>query len=164
MKRVVGALLLLVAVLVQVVWAPRVEVAGAFPNLVLLAVVAMTWTSGVRAALVWACAGGLLLDLTSPGPLGPHAIALLSGVYLAGFWARNLDRDNPLHTAVAAALSTAVYSLVLVESDGLLGVLMPPIAAAAQLVVAACVYNALLMPLALVGMRRLQGSARPGIA
>ena len=66
-------------VLVQVTWAPRLEVAGAYPNLALLAVVAITWTTGVRAGLAWACVAGVLLDLTSAGPLGPHALALLAG-------------------------------------------------------------------------------------
>lgn len=164
MKRLLGALLMLAVVLIQVACAPRLEIAGAFPNLVLLAVIAMTWTSGVRAALVWACAGGLLLDLTSPGPLGPHAMALLASVYVSGFWARNLDRDNPLHPAAAAAVSTAIYSLILVESDDLLGLPVPPPALAVQLATAACVYNALLMPLALIAIRRLRGSARPRTA
>jgi rod shape-determining protein MreD len=166
MRRLAGVLLMLAAVLAQVTWASRLEIAGAFPNIVLLVVIGLTWTSGVRTALVWACVGGLLLDLTSPGPLGPHAIALLTGVYLTGFWARNLDRDSPLHPALAAALSTALYSLVLVEADDLLGLPVPPLGLAAQLTIAACLYNALLMPLGLLVMRRLQGRvlARAGTA
>jgi rod shape-determining protein MreD len=166
MKRILGSLLMLAAVLIQVTWASRIEIAGAFPNLVLLAVIGLTWTSGARTALVWACVGGLMLDLTSPGPLGPHAIALLAGAYVTGFWARNLDRDSPLHPALAAALSTALYSLILVESDDLLGLPVPPFGLVAQLTIAACVYNALLMPLALLAMRRLQGTVRvgPGMA
>ena len=160
MKRLMGALLMLAAVLVQVTWAARIEIAGAFPNLVLLAVIGLTWTMGVRCALVWACVGGVMLDLTSSGPLGPHAIALLAGVYITGFWARNLDRDSPLHPAAAAALSTALYSLILVEADDLLGLPAPPFALAVQLTVAACVYNALLMPLVMLVLRRLQGPVR----
>ena len=159
MKRIAGALLLLAAALVQVTWAPRIDIAGAFPNLVLLAVGGLAWTSGVRTALVWACAGGLLLDLASPGPLGPHAIGLLAGVYVTGFWARNLDRQNALHPAVTAAVSTVLYSLILVLADDLLGLPAPPPALAAQLTVAASIYNALLMPLAVIVVRRLQGTA-----
>jgi rod shape-determining protein MreD len=160
MRRVFGVLLMLAAVLVQVTWASRIEIAGAFPNFVLLAVVGLTWTSGVGTALVWACVGGIMLDLTSPGPIGPHAVALLVGVYVTGFWVRNLDRDSPVHPALAAALSTALYSLVLVEADDLLGLPMPPFKLAAQLTIAACLYNGLLMPLALVAMRKVQGEVR----
>ncbi len=162
MKRLIGGLLMLSAVLVQVTWASRLEVAGAFPNLVLLAVIALTWTAGVRSGLVWACVGGLLLDLTAPGPLGPHALALLAGAYATGFWARNLDRESPIHPALAAGVSTVLYSLILVGADGLLGLPVPPMRLAIQLTVAASIYNALLMPLAAVSLRRLHALMRGG--
>lgn len=160
MKRLIGGLVMLSAVLVQVTWASRIEVAGAFPNLVLLAVIALTWTVGVRTGLVWACVGGLLLDLTAPGPLGPHALALLTGAYVSGFWARNLDREGPIHPAMAAAVSTVLYSLILVGADAWLGLPVPPMRLAIQLTFAASVYNALLMPLAVVPLRRVQASMR----
>ena len=153
---------MLAAVLVQVTWAPRIEIAGAFPNLVLLAVIGLTWTVGVRDSLAWACLGGLLLDLTAPGPLGPHALALLTGTYVTGFWARNLDRESPLHPVLAAALSTALYSLVLLAADDLLGLPVPPLALAFELVVAACVYNAIVMTPALLVVRRLHAFMRSG--
>lgn len=163
MKKVTGGLVMLLAVLVQVTWASRIEVAGAFPNLVLLAVIALTWTAGVRTGLVWACVGGLLLDLTAPGPLGPHALALLAGAYVSGFWARNLDRESAIHPALAAAVSTVLYSLILVGADGLLGLPVPPLRLATQLTFAASVYNALLMPLAVAPLRRLQARIQPSV-
>jgi rod shape-determining protein MreD len=148
-KRLGIAGLLLAIVLVQVTWAPRITVAGAFPNLALVAVIAITWTAGVRQGMAWACVAGLLLDLTADGPLGPHAVALLAGAYLSGFWARNLDRESLLHPVIAAAASTAVYSAVLMLADDVLGLPVPSLGIAAQLVVAASVYNAALMPVAL---------------
>lgn len=162
MKRVGGGLLMLVAVLVQVTWASRLEVLGAFPNLALLSVIALTWTAGVRSGLVWACVGGIMLDLTAPGPLGPHALALLSGAYVTGFWARNLDRESPVHPAMAAAVSTVLYSLILVASDRALGLPVPPMRLALQLTIAAAAYNALLVPLVLWPVIRLRAPARPG--
>jgi len=155
-KRLGIAALLLVTVLVQVTWAPRIAVAGAFPNLALVAVIAITWTAGVRFGMAWACVAGLMLDLTADGPLGPHALALLAGAYLTGFWVRNLDRESVLHPVIAAAASTALYSAVLVLSDDVLGLPVPPVGIAVQLVVAAAVYNAALMPLALAVVRKLQ--------
>ena len=162
MKRLIGGLLMLSAVLVQVTWASRIEVAGAFPNLALLAVIAVTWTAGVRTGLAWACVGGLLLDLAAPGPLGPHALALLAGAYVSGFWARNLARESPIHPAMAAAVSTVLYSLILVGADAWLGLPVPPIRLAIQLMIAASVYNAVLMPLALAPVRRLLVAMRQG--
>ena len=155
MKVVAGLALMLAAALVQVTWASKLEIAGAFPNIVLIAVVGLTWTQGVRSGLLWACAGGVLLDLNAPGPLGPHALALLAGAYVTGFWARNLDRDSPLHPAGAAALSTILYSLVLVGTDDAIGLPIPPFRTALALTIAAAAYNAALMPLALVALRRI---------
>jgi rod shape-determining protein MreD len=154
-KRLGIAALLLGTVLVQVTWAPRITVAGAFPNLALVTVIAIAWTAGVRQGMAWACVAGLMLDLTADGPLGPHAVALLAGAYLTGFWARNLDRESLLHPVIAAAASTAVYSAVLVLADEVLGLPVPPLGVAMQLVVAASVYNAALMPIALGVVRKL---------
>jgi rod shape-determining protein MreD len=165
MKRLAIATVLLAAVLVQVTWAPRVTVAGVFPNLTLVAVIAITWAAGARTGLAWACVAGLMLDLTAPGPLGPHAVALLAGAYLTGFWTRNLDRESVVHPVIAAAASTAVYSLVLVVVDEMLGLPVPPFGIAVQLVIAACVYNAALMPFAMWAVRKVQAPiARPGAA
>jgi rod shape-determining protein MreD len=161
-KRLAGLVLMLSAVLVQVTWASRIEVAGAFPNVVLVMVIALTWTQGVRTGLVWACVGGLLLDLAAPGPLGPHALALLAGTYITGFSARNLDRDSPLHPAMAAAVSTALYSLILVAADRVLGLPVPSMRLAFQLIVAACAYNAVLTPVAVLALHRPQSHTRQG--
>ena len=155
MKRLGIAALMLATVLIQVTWAPRVTVAGAFPNLALVAVIAVTWTVGVRTGMALACFAGLTLDLTAPGPLGPHALALQAGAYITGFWWRNLDRDSILHPVLAAGVSTGVYSLILIATDDTLGLPVPPPGVALQLVAAACVYNAVLMPFALVVVRKL---------
>ena len=159
MKRIGIAAMLLAIVLVQVTWAPRITVAGAFPNLALIAVIAITWMAGLRQGMAWACVAGLMLDLTADGPLGPHAVALLAGAYLTGFWVRNLDRESVLHPVATAAASTAVYSLVLVLSDNMLGLPVPEIGVAIQLMVAASVYNAALMPIALMLVRGLHTQA-----
>jgi rod shape-determining protein MreD len=157
MKMIAGLLLLVAAVLVQVTWASQLEVAGVFANLVLIAVMALTWTQGVRAGLLWACVGGILLDLNAPGPLGPHSLALLVGAYATGFWARNLDRESPFHPAAAVVASTVMYSLVLIGADDALGLPIPPLRTAAQLIIAASLYNAVLMPPALMALRRVTG-------
>ena len=163
MKRAIGVALMLAAALVQVTWAPRLEIVGAFPNLVLLAVVALTWTRGVRAGMAWACVGGVFLDLTAAGPIGPHALGLLTGSYLTGFWTRNLERQSVAQVAFAAAVSTAAYSLILVGSDDTLGVPVPPLTVAVELTLAACAYNAILMPAALALLRKMRVAAAEAV-
>jgi len=154
-----AALLVLLAALVQVTWAPGLSVYGAFPNLVLVIVTVITWTRGQRAGLIWACAGGLLLDLTAPGPLGPHALALLAGAYVTGFWVRNVDPSAPVHPVIATAVSTAIYSVVLVGADDLLNLPVPPPALVLDLAVAAAVYNSVLVLPALAVAKRLRREA-----
>src|SRR2546422_223817 len=78
-------------------------VAGAFPTVVLTASRGLGWSQGARAGLLWAWVGGLLLALNAPGPLGPHALALLVSAYVTGFGARTLDRESPFPPAGAAA-------------------------------------------------------------
>ena len=158
MKRLAIAALLLATTMVQVTWAPRLTIAGVFPNLVLVAVIAITWTGGVKAGMAWACFAGIMLDLTAPGPLGPHAVALTVGAYLTGFWIRNVDPESVLHPMLAVAASSAAYSIILVAADDTLGMPVPPLGVALQLLVAASVYNAVLMPVALLFLRRRQAA------
>jgi len=158
MKRLAGAALMLATILAQVTWAPRLTIAGVFPNLALVAVIATTWTGGVRVGMAWACVAGLMLDLTAPGPFGPHAVALLAGAYLTGFWIRNVDPDSVLHPMLAVAASSAAYSIILVAADDTLGLPVPPLGVALQLLLAASIYNAVLMPVALVFLRRRQAA------
>ena len=160
MRRIVGLGVIVALALVQVTWAPRFEVGGAFPNLVLLAVVAVTWTGGVRVGMAWACIGGVLLDLTASGAVGPHALALLAGVYVTGFWTRNLEHVTAVQVALSAAVSTALYSAVLVLTAGLLGLPVPDAGIASRLALAAALYNAVLMPFAMEVLRRLSALTR----
>ncbi len=154
MTRIAAAALVLFAGLVQVTWAHGIAVLGVFPNLVLVIAVAITWNFGVRAGLACACAGGLFLDLASPGPLGPHALALLAGAYVAGLWARDVDRASFMQPALAAGVATLVYSAVLIGCDDTLNLAVPQPADAVQPAALAALYNAVIaVPLMLVTRR-----------
>jgi rod shape-determining protein MreD len=152
---VVAGALVVVTSLAQVAWASRLEVADAYPGLALVAVVAIAWNIGPRAGLLSACAGGLLLDLGSAGPVGPHALALLAGAYATGLGARRSESPNLLLVALTAALATLLYSSVLMALDALLGVSVPAFEAAVRLALGAAVYNSVLAPFAFVLVRAL---------
>jgi rod shape-determining protein MreD len=154
MIRIAGAILVLVAALVQVTWAPRLAVLGALPNLVLVIVMAIAWAYGQRAGVLWACAAGLLLDLTSAGPLGLHALALMAGAYFTGFWARNVPPQRLFQPAVATAAATALYSLILLGADDTLGLSIPPLSLALQIMGGAAAFNAVLAIPAVMVIRR----------
>ena len=156
MRRVAPLGVMLALALIQVTWAPRLSIAGAFPNLVLVAVVGITWMQGVRAGLVWACVGGVLLDLTAQGPVGPHAVALLTAAYATSVWARNFEGPTAPHVALTTAGGTVAYSLALVLTDGLAGMPTMDFVLVAKLTLAAAAYNAVLAPFAVESMRRLR--------
>jgi rod shape-determining protein MreD len=84
-------LVLLPASVIQSSLISRAELAGAYPNLVLVLVVAWCWLRGAPRSLSWAVLGGLLCDLLGPGPLG------LSG--LRALLARHI-RLGPLEASV----------------------------------------------------------------
>jgi rod shape-determining protein MreD len=159
-KRIAALGVVLALALVQVTWAPRLSIGGAFPNLVLITIVGITWMQGVRAGLAWACVGGVLLDLTASGPVGPHALALLAAAYATSLWARNLDRPNALHAAVTASLGTGAYSITLVLTYGFLGTPAMDAGVVARLTLAAAIYNGALAPLAIELMRSLRALVR----
>ena len=159
MIRVAVALLVLFAGLVQLTWAQGLAVLGVFPNLVLVIAVAITWSHGLRAGLACACAGGLLLDLAAPGPLGPHALALLAGAYAAGLWARDVDHASFMQPALATAVATLVYSLVLIGSDDMLGMAVPQLATSMQLAALAALYNAVVAIPVTLALRRTRSEA-----
>jgi rod shape-determining protein MreD len=153
-SRIAAATLILFAALAQVTWAHNLSVLGVLPNLVLVATVAIAWTHGQRAGLGAACVGGLLLDLEAPGPLGPHALALLCAAYVAGLWARDVDPSRWMQPAFATAVVTVIYSLVLIGADDTLDLAVPPLNLAAQLAGMAALYNAVLAVPAVIALRR----------
>jgi rod shape-determining protein MreD len=112
-SRIAAAVTVLVAGLLQVAVASRFEVRGVAPNLVLVAVVVITWSLGPRTGLVLACAGGLLLDLGTAGPVGPHALAMLGGPYLIGWLSRRVQPPSAVIVAATAAPATLLYCGVL---------------------------------------------------
>jgi rod shape-determining protein MreD len=158
--RWIAAAGLVTSALVQVTWVPALSVVGAFPNLVLLMVVCLTWGGGVRSGMLWAIWGGVLLDLTAPGPIGTHALALLAGAYVTGFWVRNLDATSLQQPVLATAAATVAYSLILIGSNDTLGLPVPPFGLAVELIAVSALYNAVLMVPVQLLWRRLQPARR----
>src|SRR5437660_2132118 len=121
MRYLAAGLVLLPAAILQVTLAPRLDLVGVFPNLVLLAVAGWTLVRGAGAGIRWAIGGGLLLDLVAPGALGVHALALVVAAYFTGFLQRSFAPDPVLLPATAGALTTVLYNLVLLGLSELAG-------------------------------------------
>ncbi len=155
MTYLVAALFLVPAAVLQVTLAPRLEVFGAFPNFVLLVVVGWTLVRGAGPGIRWAIAGGLLLDLLAPGPLGVHALALAVAAYGTGFLKRSFEPDPLLLPSASGALATVAYNLVLIAVSEALDHPVAFLPVLQAWVAPSALYDAALLPLLLLFLRRL---------
>lgn len=142
----------LLAALAQLTWVPRLPGAGPL-NLAVIAVTGWTWSRGTRAGLWWALPAGLLLDLGSAGPLGPHALALLAAAYVAGLVSSTVD-GGLIVLPLSAAAATVAYAATLVVVGALLHESSLHVHANAGWIVWTSGWDALLAPVAVLLVRR----------
>jgi rod shape-determining protein MreD len=134
----------LVAALLQGSVVPFVVVAGARPNLVVLAAASWAVVAGPREAIWWAFLGGLAMDLLSGGPVGALALAALVPVAAIGL-TETPGRPRSVVTGVvlvgiASGAAFVLYAIVL----ALAGVQLPEAPALLGTSVAGALYNAVL--------------------
>ena len=112
------ALLLLIAVTVQMSMLPNLAVAGVSCDLVLIVVIALALSRGPEFGAIAGFAGGLLLDVVPPADhtAGRWALAMALSGYVAGLIRRETSTGpvGPVGVALTvvsgAALSFGVYS------------------------------------------------------
>lgn len=150
--------ILLAAALIQHVILPHVTLFGAHPNLMLVVVIAWGALRGNRDGLLWALAGGLLLDLFSLAPLGTFTLPLLIVMFLVGLLEFTAFRLVIWLPVAAAFVATPIFQLLALMVLKILGwdtgwtrtlELLLPMAA----------FNALLMLFTFPLMRRVSGWA-----
>jgi rod shape-determining protein MreD len=134
----------LVAALLQGSVVPFVAVAGARPNLVMLAAASWAVAMGPREAVWWAFLGGLAADLLSGGPVGALALASLLPVAALGL-ADTQGRSRSVVTgALLVGLASAAAGVIYVAILALSGVQIPELPVALAGVVSSGIYNAVL--------------------
>lgn len=101
-------LALAVVALVQVSLLPALSVAGVYPNLALVVVVAWALLRGARSAVIWALIAGLWLDLLSGRPFGGYMLGLVAAAYVAGLGAATVYRSSVLLALAITAITTVV--------------------------------------------------------
>jgi rod shape-determining protein MreD len=139
MRLTVAAIGAIAAALLEVTLLPALRIGGAQPDLVLVAAVVWTFIAGFEGALVYAFAGGLMLDVLTGRPLGSTAFALLICVGAAAALARVLEPARAFGPAIAMAPLAILYAaLPLVVSAAVRGpvAVTDPVAAVAPKVIA----------------------------
>jgi rod shape-determining protein MreD len=120
MSLLLAAVGAMVAGLLELTIGTYVRVGDAQPHLVLVLGVIWTVASGLDAGLAWAFAGGLLLDILAPRPLGSSAFALLVALSLAAAAVRPFQRLRPLAPVALVPALSLVYSVLLLVTFGAL--------------------------------------------
>ena len=86
MARLIFAILVLAATVVQALIFPDVLTIRILPNLVLVLLLSWSALRGLGEAALWAFAAGILFDAMSLDPMGTNALAFLA-VCVLGTWA-----------------------------------------------------------------------------
>ena len=121
-KNIVLVAIAVVAVLLQIMVAPYIAIAGAVPNFIAAVLIAVVRHDSFGCALPFVL--GLLYDLFSGAAVGPMAFSLLLASFLAARLYTALNNDQVLMTLVvvaAALLLTEVLYGVLMLMLGFAG-------------------------------------------
>lgn len=156
MARIVFALLLVAAALLQATLIPALAPVGVAPNPVLVLLLVWSGLRGTAEGLAWVFAAGLLLDALALDPLGTNGLALLPVALVAGVARRRFFRSGLVVPMALAALATIAHALALAGLRGLDGGLsgvagaVPPFSVARLLALQALLNAVLVPPLSLV--------------
>lgn len=134
----------LVAALLQGSVVPFIAVAGARPNLVVLAAASWAVAVGPREAIWWAFFGGLAADLLSGGPIGALALASLLPVAALGLADTQGRPRSVLAGALLIGLASLAAGLIYVALLALSGMQLPDLPAVVATAVSGGIYNAIL--------------------
>ena len=134
----------LVAALLQGSVVPFIAVAGARPNLVVLAAASWAVALGPREAVWWAFLGGLAADLLSGGPVGALALASLLPVAALGLAQTQGRTRSVLSGALLIGLASVAAGVIYVTVLALAGVQLPDLPIVVASAVSGGIYNAVL--------------------
>jgi len=161
-RSMVAAVVLVIAVVLQVAVFSVMSFDGVVPNLALLVVVAAALVRGPEVAAVLGFFGGLAIDLAPPADhvAGRWALALVVVGYLAG-----RVRHDAGTSAVAALLTVGASSFVGTSVFALSGMLLHdpaiPVAEALRVIPVAVCYDVLVTPFVLPPLLRLFRRLKP---
>jgi len=141
------ALVVLIALFLQITILDLISIAGIRPNLLLIATVFYAIQRGSRTGLKTGVFAGILADIFSAGPMGLNTVALGICGYLCGYFARMVYKDSVFTQVVMCAIAGLVYSFIQLAG---LAVLLKPVSLPAMFFtvsIPAVVYTTCIYPL-----------------
>lgn len=116
MKVVFIVVFILVLLFLQVGVFPHLNIAGSFPNLIVLAILGLSVLQGWKKTLPWIVAGGLFLDFYSLNNfLGISVISLFVASYLVYVLSQNFFKEaNFWSLALIFLIGILIYQILLI--------------------------------------------------
>lgn len=156
---------LLVVAILQSTAAPRLQVSGARPDLMLLSVVSWSLLAAFRArelqytgeppsllrgindGVVWGFVGGICLDLFSTAPLGLSAVALMLAALVVVMFSVGVSSSGFILVPLMAVIGTLIYHIVFLAGLALTSRPVFWSTAVTRVVLPSVVFNLVLVPL-----------------
>ena len=147
MGRILFAISLMLAGLVQASLLPSADLIAILPNFALVMLLIWSASHGVEEGLLWAFGLGIWMDLLTLDPLGSHALQYFIVAAIGGAVRGRFFRSGailPVAAVVAATLGAGVAGMVMDLFRGLDISLI----GSARLILMAALLNALVVPVA----------------
>ena len=150
----IGLLLAVLIGILHAAVAPVIAIGDVHPNLVLVAVVAVTVVKGFGPGVAWAFAAGLTTNLLTREPLGSIPLGLLLVVAATAGGARLFGRLSWAYPVAAVALGSIVVDAI---SLGVLLMVDPPLSGAlpVQRIAGAALLNTVIAAIVILPARTL---------
>lgn len=112
MQIIVNLVLIIVVCIMQITILPKMVLFHGFPNIIFLVMIALVFIKRSRDALIWAIAGGIILDLLSNYYFGVYTISFLVIYHLTKYFTEKVFTDPEI---IIAAIMIFMGS-ILVDS------------------------------------------------
>jgi rod shape-determining protein MreD len=145
MARIIFALCLLFAALIQATVLPSLHIIEVLPDVTLVLLLVWSALRGAPEGMLWAFGMGMFFDILALDPLGTNALALLGVALLGGLSRRRFFHSTLVVPIVLAVAATMVHALVLLlirsgEGAGL------PISSVFRLIFLQALLNSMFVP------------------
>lgn len=99
MQILLNIVLIIIAVIWQFTVMPKIAINGAFPNIILVVMLALIFIKKSEQSLLWAVLGGILLDIFSAGYFGVFTATLIIIHLIFRIICRKVFASPPLYIA-----------------------------------------------------------------
>ena len=147
--------LLAAVAILQATVLPHLAIWGVFPDLPLLVVIGWSLVRGKREGLIWGFIAGVTVDLLSGAPFGAATLPMMAVGLLAGMGQATVFGAHAALPMLAMFLATLVYDLLFLSIVYISGQDVMWLDAFMRIILPSAALNALLMPIAFWGMRKL---------